>query len=61
MLFIPHEKIDRGLIDINQCLTDTENQFYKVLVISVKYWLSIGLDWLYWLNNVYSDFYPRDF
>ena len=32
-----------NLIDINRYLTDTENQFYKVLVISVKYWLSMGL------------------
>ena len=23
--------------DINRCLTDTENQFYKISVISVKY------------------------
>ena len=35
---------------MNPYLTDTENQFYKVLVISVKYQLSIGLYWLYWLN-----------
>ena len=26
-----------NLNDINQYLTDTENQFYKILVISVKY------------------------
>ena len=26
-----------NLTDINQYLTDTENQFYKILVISVKY------------------------
>ena len=44
---VPHEKINRCLTDINQCLTDifkfnryltdTENQFYKISVISVKY------------------------
>ena len=45
---IPHEKINRCLTGINLCLTewitnisryltDTENQFYKILVVSVKY------------------------
>ena len=29
-----------NLTDINQYLTDTENQFYKILVISVKYWFT---------------------
>ena len=33
----PHEKINRCLTDINRCLADTENQLYKILVISVKY------------------------
>ena len=47
---VPHEKINRCLTDINQCLTDifkfnryltdTENQFYKISVISVKYWFT---------------------
>ena len=35
--------MSRCLTDINRYLNDTENQFYKVLVISVKYQLSIGL------------------
>ena len=47
---IPHQKINRCLTDINRYLTDTENQFYKVLVVSVKYRLSIGLYPLYRLN-----------
>ena len=34
----------------NQYLIDTQNQFYKVLVILVKYRLSICLYWLYQLN-----------
>ena len=29
-----------NLTNINQYLTDTENQFYKILVISVKYWFT---------------------
>ena len=33
----PHEKINRCLTDIHRCLTDTENQFYKILIILVKY------------------------
>ena len=37
------------LTDISRYLTDTENQFYKVSVILVKYWLSISL---YWLINI---------
>ena len=44
--------MSRCLTDINRYLNDTENQFYKVLVISVKYQLSIGLHLLYWLNLV---------
>ena len=43
---IPHEKINRCLTDISRYLTDTENQFYKISVVSVKYWLyrlNIGL------------------
>ena len=40
---------------MNQYLTDTENQFYKVLVTSVKYWLSISL---YWLNKGLLRFLP---
>ena len=47
---IPHQKINRCLTDINRYLTDTENQFYKVLVVSVKYRLSIGLYPLHRLN-----------
>ena len=39
---IPHEKINQYLTDINRYLTDTENHFYKALVILFKYWLSIG-------------------
>ena len=31
-----------NLTDINQYLTDTENLFYKVSIILVKYLLSIG-------------------
>ena len=44
MIGFPHEKINQCLTDINRCLTDisryltdTENQFYKISVISVKY------------------------
>ena len=44
--------MSRCLTDINRYLNDTENQFYKVLVISVKYQLSIGLHLLYWLTLV---------
>ena len=64
----PHEKINRCLTDINQCLTDifkfnryltdTENQFYKISVISVKYRLSIGLYRLYRLNIGLLRFLP---
>ena len=36
-----------NLTNINQYLTNTENQFYKVSLILVKYRLSIGLYWLY--------------
>ena len=43
---------------MNQYLTDTENQFDKVLVLSVKYRLSIGLYWLYWLNIGLLRFLP---
>ena len=31
------KKINRCLTDISQCLTNTENQFYKISVILVKY------------------------
>ena len=47
-----------NLTDINQYLADAENQFYKVSVISVKYRLSIGLYWLYWLNIGLLRFLP---
>ena len=36
----------------NQYLTDAENQFYKILVILVKYWLSISLYWLYQVTQI---------
>ena len=39
-----------NLTNINQYLTTTGNQFYKVLVTSVIYRLSIGLYQLYRLN-----------
>ena len=39
-----------SLTNVNQYLTDTENQFYKASFIWVKYWLSVGLYWLYQLN-----------
>ena len=52
------KKTNRCLTDINQCLTDTENQFYKISVISVKYQLSIGLHRLYWLNIDLLRFLP---
>ena len=39
-----------NLTNINQYLTTTGNQFYKVLVASVIYRLSIGLYQLYRLN-----------
>ena len=42
----------------NQYLTDTENQFYKVSIFLVKYWLSIGLYQLYWLNISLLRFLP---
>ena len=54
----PHEKINRCLTDINRCLTNTENQFYKVSAILVKYWLSIGLYRLYPLNVSLLIFLP---
>ena len=57
----PHEKINQCLTDINQCLTDTEYQFSKELVTLVKYWLSIGLYWLYQLNIGLLKFLPCDF
>ena len=44
---------------MNQYLTDTENQFDKVLVLSVKYRLSIGLYRLYWLNIGLLRFLPQ--
>ena len=36
----------------NQYLTEAENQFYKILVILVKYWLSISLYWLYRVTQI---------
>ena len=36
----------------NQYLTDAENQFYKILVILVKYWLSISLYWFYRVTQI---------
>ena len=36
----------------NRYLTDAENQFYKILVISVKYRLSISLYWLYRFTQI---------
>ena len=42
----------------NRYLTDTENQFYKVSVILVKYRLSISLYQLYWLNIGLLRFLP---
>ena len=46
------------ITDINRCLTDTENQFYKMSVISVKYRLSIDLHRLYRLNIGLLRFLP---
>ena len=48
----------QNLTDINRYLTDTENQFYKISVISVKYRLSIGLYRLYRLNIGLLRFLP---
>ena len=36
----------------NRYLTDAENQFYKILVILVKYRLSISLYWLYRFTQI---------
>ena len=36
----------------NQYLTEAENQFYKILVILVKYWLSISFYWLYRVTQI---------
>ena len=47
-----------NLTDINRYLTDTENQFYEVSVILVKYRLSIGLYRLYPLNIGLPRFLP---
>ena len=47
-----------NLTNINQYLTDTENQFYKVSVILVKYWLSIDLYRLHRLNIGLFRFLP---
>ena len=47
-----------NLTNVNGYLTNTENLLYKVSVISVKYWLSIGLYWLYWLNIGLLKFVP---
>ena len=66
----PHEKIKQCLTDFNRCLTDinltninqyftdTENHFYRVSVISVKYQLSVGLYRLYRLNIGLLRFLP---
>ena len=48
----------KNLTDINRYLTDTEKRFYRVLYISVKYQLSIGLYRLYWLNIGLLRFHP---
>ena len=45
-------------MDISQYSTDTEYQFYKVLVILVKYRLSIALHQLYQLNIDLLRFLP---
>ena len=45
-------------MDISQYSTDTEYQFYKVLVILVKYRLSIALYQLYQLNIDLLRFLP---
>ena len=72
LIICPHEKINRCLTDVNRCLTDilkkenninryltnTENQFYKISVISIKYRLSIGLYRLYQLNIDLFRFLP---
>ena len=44
----PQEIINRCLTNMNQYLTGIENQFYKLLVKLVKYWLGIGL----WRLNI---------
>ena len=72
LISCPHEKVNRCLTDVNRCLTDilkkenninryltnTENQFYKISVISIKYRLSIGLYRLYRLNIDLLRFLP---
>ena len=45
-------------LKFNRYLTDTESQFCKVLVISVKYWISISLYELYRLNIGLLRFLP---
>ena len=55
-------KYFQNLANIKQYLTNTENQFYKVSVISVKHQLSIGLHQLYWLLIIsLLEFLPYDF
>ena len=55
-------KYFQNLANIKQYLTNTENQFYKVSVISVKHQLSIGLHRLYWLLIIsLLEFLPYDF
>ena len=55
-------KYFQNLANIKQYLTNTENQFYKVSVISVKHQLSIGLYRLYWLLIIsLLEFLPYDF
>ena len=41
-----------NLTDINQSLTDTENQFNKVLVILVKYWFVTVISVKYQLTQI---------
>ena len=50
---------EAGKLNINQYLIDAENQLYKVLVLSVKYQLSVGLYRLYWLNTGSLRFLPQ--
>ena len=55
-------KYFQNLANIKQYLPNTENQFYKVSVISVKHQLSTGLYRLYWLLIIsLLKFLPYDF
>ena len=55
-------KYFQNLANIKQYLPNTENQFYKVSVISVKHQLSTGLYRLYWLLIIsLLEFLPYDF